>query len=439
MKSSVMNKSILAVALLMVACFAGFAVVGEDTDAAAIPYGVKLDVEVQPTWDSGATYSNEEFENNVAVEDGVITGSVTSSDAALAAAKKTWGDDTTYKYCLVFTITDLPVGYYVSYMSDGKVKSSPVGAQGDLVETEFTKIHFVDETNKNKSFVFAVTPAPQDDVESLAGLVTYEIPIDVKMDVKEMQIEYTINGLTIIQRADSGTAYSLVGLDALSQSIPSGQKFVGWNDGQNTYPVGTTLVLSNEGKYEYTAVFEDLPEIVITFIDGTSKVGECNVTEIATKTPDMAKVGYDFLGWYLNGVVVDPYTFNFTNSAVLVAGWEPIKCFVTFMVDGTIYQKQTVEYNDFATQPMYPAGYSGWDFDFATPITSDITVQAIAAPEPEPTGAEDPRTLTVYIIVALVIAVLIACVIYLIREGKIVVGLGKKKEIEAPAEEEPKQ
>lgn len=442
MNSSVcLNKSILAVVMLVMACFAGVAVV-DDVDAAEAEYTVKLDNKVEFPLKSGDYYSNVDFGNNVTLKDGVIVGSVSSSDKAMDAVKDFYPSVTPgeKEYMLVFTIQNLPQGYYVSFMADGKLKSAAVG-EGENVITDLTILYRVTDDNKSGKFTYAVTPAKQTG-DSLAGLVTYDIPIDLKMDVVERQIEYTINGLTIIDKVDSGTAYSLVALDALNQTVPAGQKFVGWSDGKNTYPVGTTLIISNDAKnvpYQYSAVFEDLPAIVITFIDGTSKVAECNVTEIAAKVPAMEKVGYDFTGWYLNGTIVDPMTYNFTESAVLVAGWEPIKCFVTFTVDGEVYQKQTVEYNDFATQPVAPKGFQGWDFNFATPITGDITVEAIPEPAAEPTGADDPKTLTVYIIVALVVLALILCLVYLLREGHIVIGLGKKKEIEAPAQEEPKQ
>ena len=443
MNSSVcLNKSILAVVMLVMACFAGVAVV-DDVDAAGAEYTVKLDNKVEFPDDSGVFYDNAYFGNNVTLEDGVIVGSVTSSDEAKAAVADWYNVSLATQdkaYILVFTIQNLPQGYHVSFMADGALKSAAVG-DGENLPTDLTIFYRVTDDNKSGKFTYAVTPAKQTG-DSLAGLVTYDIPIDLKMDVIEKQIEYTINGLTIIDKVDSGTAYSLVALDALNQTVPAGQKFVGWSDGKNTYPVGTTLVISNveDFKYQYVAVFEDLPAIVITFIDGTSKVAECNVTEIAAKVPAMEKVGYDFTGWYLNGVIVDPMTYTFTESAVLVAGWEPIKCFVTFTVDGEVYQKQTVEYNDFATQPVAPKGFQGWDFNFATPITGDITVEAIPEPAAEPTGADNPMTLTVYILAAFVIVGLIACFVYLLKEGKLVIGRGSKvAKVEAPAEEEPKQ
>lgn len=438
MKSSIVNKSILAVAMLMVACFAGFAVVGEDTDAAETPYTVSIDGTAD--FGDGLKYTNVGFANNVAVDGNVITGSVTKvTDANKVDASIGFKADA--DHFLVFSINGIPAGYFVTFeMSDKSIKSAQVK------ETDQNRLDFlwaINADNMDYTMTYAVTPAAQ---TSLAGLQTYTVDFNLQMDVKEIQIEYTINGLTIIQRTTTGAAYSLVALDALNQTVPDGKRFVGWSQetstGINTYPVGTTLIISNEmeGKYKYEAVFEDLPAIVITFIDGTSKVAECNVTEIAAKVPAMEKVGYDFTGWYLNGVIVDPMTYTFSESAVLVAGWEPIKCFVTFTVDGVVYQKQTVEYNDFATQPVAPKGFQGWDFNFATPITGDITVEAIPEPAAEPTGADNPMTLTVYILVAFVIIGLIACLVYLLKEGKLVIGRGSKVvKVEAPAEEEPKQ
>lgn len=424
--------SILAVAALLACCFAGLTF-ADETDAAEMPYTVSVTTEVSSPWEAGVTLSNAYYGNNVTIEDGVITGSVTSGDKADATADALGlpaveGKD----YFLVFTISGLPEGFYVSYPNaystgdSDKVKSSKVG-EGEK-PTDFTMLYRITADNKVGEFTFAVTASPQ---TSLTGLQTYEIPMDLKMDVVEKQIEYTVNGLTIIDKVDSGTAYSLVALDALNQDVPAGQKFIGWSDGSNTYPVGTVLIIANEMTYEYEAVFEALPAIIVTFIDGTSKVSECNVTEIATKTPVMEKIGYDFLGWYLNGVVVDPLTYVFTESATLVAGWEPIKCFVTFTLpDGTVYQKQTVEYNDFATQPVLPEGCSGWDYDFATPVTGDITVKAIEAPAPEPTGMDKASNQVLLIVVAFLIIV-VGAVAFLKRDeisARIVNRLDKREE-----------
>lgn len=431
MNSSIMNKSILAAAILMVACFAGFAVVGEDTDAAEAPYSISIDGTAN--FGEGMAYTNATLKNNVAVNGNVITGSVTeaSVDSSLG-----FGDA---DHFLVFSINGVPAGYYVTFaMSSGAVKSVSVG------ENDQNKLDFlwaINDENRDFTMTYAVTPTIQ---TSLAGLQTYAVEFDLQMDVKEIQVEYTVNGLTIIQRTTTGAAYTLVALDALNQAVPEGKKFVGWSDGTNTFPVGTILIISNEmdGKYKYEAVYEDLPvqEVfqVQFVVDGI--VSQACMSNNVVVPADPSKEGFKFVCWTVDGVMANPANYAYSEDVQFVAQWEAYVYTVTFMAGGEIVgTPQTVKHGDLILAPALPAGYESWNFQFSTPITENTIIVAVEAPEPEPTGADDPKTLMVYIIVVIVIALLVACVIYLIREGKIVVGLGKKKEIEAPAKEEPKQ
>ena len=432
MKSSIVNKSFLAVVMLMVACLAGFAVVGEDTDAAEAPYTVSID----GTADFGdeMAYTNASLKNNVAVNGNVITGSVTeaSVDPSLG-----FGDA---DHFLVFSINGVPAGYYVTFaMSSGAVKSVSVG------ENDQNKLDFlwaIDDENRDFTMTYAVTPTSQ---SSLAGLQTYSVEFDLQMDVKEIQVEYTVNGLTIIQRTTTGAAYSLVALDALNQAVPEGKKFVGWSDGTNTYPVGTILIIDNkmDGKYKYEAIYEDLPvqEVfqVEFIVDGI--VSQTCMSDNVVIPANPSKEGFKFLNWAVDGVFANPANYAYTENTQFVAQWEAYVYTITFMAGGEIVgTPQTVKHGDLILAPALPAGYESWSFDFTQPIKADTIIVAVEAPEPEPTGADNPMTLTVYILVAFVIVGLIACFVYLLREGKLVIGRGSKVvKVEAPAEEEPKQ
>ena len=51
---------------------------------------------------------------------------------------------------------------------------------------------------------------------------------------------------------------------------------------------------------------------------------------------------------------------------------------VTFVFDGKVFATERVAYGETATRPtLMPAPTGNWDFDFATPITSDVTVNWI--------------------------------------------------------------
>jgi len=110
----------------------------------------------------------------------------------------------------------------------------------------------------------------------------------------------------------------------------------------------------------------------------------------ATKPTDPTRAGYTFLGWFLNG---SAYNFSapVTGDINLAAQWEefiipPTTYTVAFNpAGGSTVASQTVEDGKTATKPADPSkeGYTflGWylngnAYDFAAPVTSDITLVA---------------------------------------------------------------
>lgn len=427
--------TILAVAILMMAAFVGVSIVGDDTDAEGTTYPVTLDdtADFTAVVPSVPAFTNSSLGNTLTVgADGKISGTVAQAPAGYVTAL--WGAANTAKHIIVFTIT-VPVGQYVVWeASDASgLKSEQAGADGKI-----TIVSAVKETDAGFTFVVATTDLATvvGGSDVYAAMPKQAIVYDLTLLGEQIDVRYTVGNITYVQTSIAGQPYSLVALDALGASVPDGSRFVGWSDGSNTYPVGTNLTLSSSSSY--TAIFEALPEIVVTFIDGTSKVAECNVTELSVKVPEMSKLGYTFTGWYLNGVAVDPLTYVFTESATLVAVWEPIKCYVTFYVGDSVYQRQTVEYNDYATVPAAPSGYTGWDFDPTVPVTEDMTVYAIPAPAPAPSGLDDPVILTAAIIAGLLVLLGAAALIWALKNGKVVIGKGPnaKKKDEKKAEQD---
>lgn len=127
------------------------------------------------------------------------------------------------------------------------------------------------------------------------------------------------------------------------------------------------------------------------------------------------KEGYIFVGWTLNG---EPYNFDkeIDGDMTLVAVWkeiEPDKVYYTVSFDsngGTNIASQVVEENTPATTPTASPtreGYTfiswtlnGQDYDFNTPITSDVVLTAKWEQNEEPNVPEEPnepdeRTFTV--------------------------------------------
>lgn len=141
-----------------------------------------------------------------------------------------------------------------------------------------------------------------------------------------------------------------------------------------------------------TACGKDAKTFVVTFdSDGGSSVGSVEVSqnETVTKPQNPSKIGYTFLGWYLNNVEYD-FSSKVTDNITLTAKWsidntQEKVWTVTFDSNGGS-AIDPLEVNDGAkvksTTPSKD-GYTflGWyvgeeKFDFNTPITKSITLVA---------------------------------------------------------------
>ena len=144
--------------------------------------------------------------------------------------------------------------------------------------------------------------------------------------------------------------------------------------------LATSLVGCGCSKKEFTVTFDS---------NGGTSVEAQTVEKdgTATKPTDPTREGYIFAGWELNGEEFD-FATAITSDITLEAVWTEIdegtKYTVSFNVDGDI---ETVEVTmgDTVDKPKNPTkkGYDfkGWyldgkRYDFATPVTKDITLVA---------------------------------------------------------------
>lgn len=413
------SKIVIAiVAMLMAASFVGIAFMGDDSAAETSPVAIDTEDTI-PVGAETKPVSNKILGNALEFDGKTITGSVTKVTEDNKYIQ-TWFNGPTivvdketvpqYSHFLVFTITAGKTASntdnYVTFMSGDEVKSYPAS---DLGGGKLTIVLGIDKDNAKKTFTYAITPGIQ---TSMEGLVTSSFDIDVQMDVIDVEVRYTVGDLTYVQEVKSGTDYALVALDALKAEAPTGQKFVGWTNGTNIYSVGTVVKLDNTNpKVQFTAVFEALPEAVVTFVDGTSTLKSINVSDLSEKTvPSVEKTGYTFDGWFMGDVKVDPLNFIFEESVTLVAQWTPINCYVTF-VAGDFAKTVPVLYGDLVQAPALPDGFEKWDFDFSTVITDDLTITAVEKAPEKPTGFDDPTVKMALVVVGLFICVLLAVII----------------------------
>src|SRR5690606_23476025 len=119
---------------------------------------------------------------------------------------------------------------------------------------------------------------------------------------------------------------------------------------------------------------------------------EVEVNQTITKPEDPTKEGYMFLGWYLNDQLFD-FETSILSNITLEAKWEEIEeveyVTITFETNGgSILEPREIQKGYVLTKPVDPTkddlDFVGWstsndefiEFDFETPITSNLTLYA---------------------------------------------------------------
>ena len=227
------------------------------------------------------------------------------------------------------------------------------------------------------------------------GSITVEYVFQPETIIHTVTFDYGIEGMTGSQQVtDGGKATEPVA------PVRDGYRFDGWLlDGQ-TYDFATPVT----GDITLTAGWTINTYTVRFDTAGGSSVPEQaidhgqKITEPAAPTRE----GYTFTGWLLDGRPFD-FSTPITGNLTLTAGWQeneppaPVTHTVTFdSAGGSTIPAQTVTDGAAAIDPGTPTrdGYTftGWlldgkPFDFATPITGDITLTAgwEESGEPAPT------------------------------------------------------
>ena len=328
------------------------------------------------------------------------------------------------------------VSYSVSYVVDGKTYTVPatgatvtlatldaIGAKAPegMTFTGWNSAQTLDGTKYNAESTFIM-------VEGETSVIMYA---EFAYTVYTAQF-VAYDGVTVLKTVTGTVETGKV--VALSEQAPAGDAiaregyiFAGWLAAGMDKPVQTAGL--GELRADVTYVAQYTVDYRITFVDGDKTYNTCISAMVIPDVGD--RTGFTFLGWYtVEGVqVIDPASATYAADTTLTAKWEPVNCYVTF-VAGDWQTTVAVLYGQTVVEPALPEGYSGWDFDFETSITSDITVEAIEAPEPEPTGLDKDSNRILLILGGLFVVVLLA-VLYLNRDkvsAGIVRKLDKKKE-----------
>lgn len=185
-----------------------------------------------------------------------------------------------------------------------------------------------------------------------------------------------------------GETYYIVPEDV---TAPAGTIFAGWSvetetihytESEGTYTIAdaetegalsVTVFVGVEVGDIVIATFEDV--YTVTFVvDGTTVYTATSDSFTAPQAP--SKDHYEFVGWAVDGEIVDVASYAITEDTIFTAVFTAEILTVTF-VAGDYETTVLVAYGECIVMPSLPEGYSAWDFDFSQAVTESMTVYAI--------------------------------------------------------------
>lgn len=174
--------------------------------------------------------------------------------------------------------------------------------------------------------------------------------------------------------------------DAIRATVKEGYAFDGWEcDGKVYKTIDEIRAIDGLGAGAvFTAAFHQSFDVV-WIVDGITIA--TGTTEDLSKPIDPTKDHFIFKQWQDADGVAYSDKYEIVKDTTFTAVFEPVMYAVTFQAgdyQATVY----VPYGQCATPLALPEGYAEWDYDFAVPITGDVTISGIEAsvePTPEPT------------------------------------------------------
>jgi len=205
--------------------------------------------------------------------------------------------------------------------------------------------------------------------------ITQNTTIEAKWKPKTYTIYFDTDGGNTSVPPQSVTFNSAVG--TLPTPTKTGYDFKVWKEKDGTSEYTASTIYSTANSITLKAEWEIQKFTVLFKTDGSPvppQTVEYNKT--ATKPPDPTRPGHTFIGWEFD------FESYITENIEIQAIWEINKYTVSFNSNGgSAVKPQDVIYNQRATKPSPDPtreGYDfdGWDFNFNTPITQNITVNA---------------------------------------------------------------
>ncbi|MFA6711091.1 MAG: InlB B-repeat-containing protein [Candidatus Methanomethylophilaceae archaeon] len=258
--------------------------------------------------------------------------------------------------------------YTIQYVVEGTTYSY-TGAEASVVLKSIEDIGATIPVGKQMdgwTYLVGETPV----MVGVGSTVVLTAGVATTFTAKLSTIEYTVvfmDGETVISTADY--TYDTA-IEVPADPVKEGYTFAGWDPA-----VPETVSESAEFAATWTEIFD-----VTWTVEGVNVAFGTTENAITLNVPaDPVKDSYRFLGWYdADGVKYDT-AYEFTADTIFSAQFAANVYTVTFVYgsESTVYLTETVQHGDKAVRPMgLPEGYSGWDFDFETPVTEDLTITA---------------------------------------------------------------
>lgn len=445
------TKTIVVMAVLLVAAFAGIAVT-DDSDAAAgdtVTYSFSMDgsAPVEKDVKVGETFEFPDLaELGLTAPDGKQlagwTADGTTYDVGQSVTVPDEGDMT---FTAVLEDVGVSATTTVSYQIGDRTYQTTESGETITLRTIEALGATVPQGKQFTGWKVGDTST----VLSAGSTVTADSAKGVTYIAQFEDVVYTVTfDVDGVKTTVTGTYNSAIPATSIPDTDKEGYIFAGWKVG-DADPIQTLPAITGDVTYVATYTVDYKVSFVV---EGTTIL----TTSISQMTipEDPARDGYEFSGWAVDGQIVDPVEFVRTaaGDVTFTASWRADTLTVTFVSEGGTVLTQTVEYGDKAVIPaMEPVKdgfeFVGWMlgevlFDFSSPVTEDITLTAAFSelPEPKPTGLKDPVTLTLVMIVIILLVVIFAVLLWkkAVAVDKLV-GFLTRKKIDSPSEEDKKE
>ena len=390
---------------------------GAPTSSVTVNYGDKLAVPAEPTkahygfggWYCGDTlwnFDTDKVEGNITLVAKWVLDTHTVTFNALNGSAPV---SITVNYGDKLTAPTSPIkahygfgGWYYGdklWSFDGNVVESDITLTAKWIIDTHTVTFNADNGTNNTTFTVdygsnvAEPNAPTKMHYTFLGWYVGNVKWSFSTPVTEdmtLTAKWEINTYTVTidnANGDAITRYDVpygTSIDTPADPVKAHSVFAGWYVGNVKYNFDSII----ETNVTLTAKWTPDSHKVTFYTDTDSSVASITLTcgAVVTRPADPTKTGYTFLGWY-NGDTAWSFSTPVTEDMTLTAKWKINTYTVTFTSNGAVLSRQTVDYGKSVAKPNDPVrnyyAFQGWytasnssQFDFSTPITKDITIEA---------------------------------------------------------------